>query len=195
MAKRNYVKGKSTEDLLNMGWDAFSVLSPTELRQVVSRLADAANKRLKRLGTTVTPATEQAKRGGGKFTTKGKDFTELKAEFVRVRAFLVNPTSTKKGYEKLKEEMKKQGVDSDKFEEDELAMFWRLYHRLEESDSSFKSLPPSEKRRIIQAELDANPGLSEEEHMRNLLNRMVSDYEQQQSKRRNIDLSDFFESP
>lgn len=189
MARTNYVKGKSTEDLLNMDYDAFSTLTAPELRQVVSRLADTANKRLKRFGKTVTPATLQAKRGGGRFSTKGKNIAQLRAEYARVRAFLQNPTSTKKGYEKLKEDLKKQGINLGGYSE----VFWRLYHNLEEVDPGFKALTPSDRMRIIEAELEAHPEFTEEEHIENLLHRMESQYEDIQQQRRKVDFSDFFE--
>ena len=193
MANRSYVKGKSTKDLLNMGWDAFNALKPSELRQVVSRLADAGNKRLKRLGKTVTPATEQVKRSGGKFTTKGKDEMQLRTEYARIRAFLENPTSTKAGYEKLKKEMKDKGFDPGGLGDDE-AMLWRLYNRLSELDPNFKKLPPSDRKRIIEAELELHPEFTEEEHLEYLLNMMKETYEDLQRERQDIDLSDFFET-
>lgn len=193
MARRSYVKGKSTKDLLNMGYDAFNALTPSELRQTVSRLADAGNKRLKRLGKTVTPATEQAKRSGGKFSTKGKNEMQLRTEYARIRAFLENPTSTKAGYEKLKKEMKDKGFDPGGLGDDE-AMLWRLYNKLSELDPNFRKLPPSDRKRIIQAELEAFPEMTEEEHLQHLLNGMRTAYEGFQRDREDIDLSDFFET-
>ena len=191
MARRSYVKGKSTEDLLNMGYDAFMTLSPAELRQVVSRLSDTANKRLKRLGKTATPATEQAKRSGGKFSTKGKNVSQLRTEYARVRAFLENPTSTKAGYEKLKEEMKKQGADVNGLGDE--AMLWSIINKLSELDPNFKRLPPSDRKRIVEAELEAHPEYTEEEHLEYLLEKLKVLYEDKQREREDVDLSDFFE--
>lgn len=99
MNRRNFAKGKSTDSLLNISLREFAGLTKTQLRQVVSRIADTANKRLARvLGSKYESlAARQAMESGGKFSTRGKDLEELRAEYMRVRDFLKSPTSTIKG--------------------------------------------------------------------------------------------------
>lgn len=192
MARRGYVKGKSVQDLLKMGYDEFINLTESELRQVTGRMADAANKRLKRMGKTKTPATIQAARSGGKFSTKGKDMSQLRAEYARVRAFLENPTSTKKGYEKMKKQVEEE-TGGDEIPQERAEGFWDVYKRLSESDPKFKKLPPSDRIRAVQREMEAHPGLSVEQHMKNIQREMEAEYERQQEERSKVDFSDFFE--
>ena len=89
-----------------MSIDEFSHLSKNELRQAVSRLADTANKRLKRMANTelVSPAQIEAIDSGGKFSTRGKSEIELQIEFRRVSNFLSDKTSTSKGAKEYMEE-------------------------------------------------------------------------------------------
>lgn len=106
---------------MNISIDEFSHLSKTELRQVVSRLADAANKRLKRMSKSelVSPAYLEAMDNEGKFSTRGKSEIELQIEFRRVSNFLKDKTSTSKGAREYMEETRQAikdvfGIDINK---------------------------------------------------------------------------------
>ena len=94
--------------------DEFSNLSKTELRQAVSRLADAANKRLKRMSKSdvVSPAYMEAMDSGNKFSTRGKSEIELQIEFRRVSNFLQDKTSTIKGAKEYIEETRQNLKDA-----------------------------------------------------------------------------------
>ena len=93
-----------------MDIDEFSSLSKSQLREAVSRLASAANKRLKRLEETnlTSPATLEVKDSGGKFGTRGKSEIELQVEYRRVSNFLRNKTSTVTGARKLENETRQE---------------------------------------------------------------------------------------
>lgn len=78
----------SPDRLMNMGEPAF--------REALRRMTGAANRRLSRLKRS-TPAKRQAERGGGRFSTAGKDITGLRNEFIRAKGFLKDPTSTNSG--------------------------------------------------------------------------------------------------
>ena len=110
----NRFKGKSIKDIMDISIDEFSHLSKTELRQVVSRLADAANKRLKRLSKSdvVSPAYMDALENGSKFSTRGKSEIELQIEFRRVSNFLQDKTSTIKGSCEYMEETRQKLKDA-----------------------------------------------------------------------------------
>lgn len=103
------VTGKSVNDLLNMESREFSLVSQDRqaLSRVVSRLASAANKRLKRMKTKgeSSPALIRAMESGGKFSVKGKSLNELKKEFMRVKSFLQDKTSDLKQWKKLKKKL------------------------------------------------------------------------------------------
>lgn len=99
MSRQSYFKGRSVDSIANMDITEFMNLSKTQLRQAVSRLADAANKRLKRLEKSGinSMAAFEVNESGGRFSTRGKDTYQLQAEFQRARQFISDATSTVKG--------------------------------------------------------------------------------------------------
>lgn len=139
----NKFKGKSIKDIIDMSIDDFSHLTKTELRQAVSRLADAANKRLKRMEKTelVSPARIEAMDSGGKFSTRGKSEIELKIEFRRVANFLSDKTSTSKGAKEYMEETRQAikdvfGIDINKSDFGDLM---RGYNQIINESPDFQS--------------------------------------------------------
>lgn len=128
---RSFVKGKSIKQLLDLDYDAWNALDTKRLRQVVSRLSDAANKRIKRLHYE-TPASAYAKRSGGKFTTKGKNLQQLRSEYTRLKGFLSDPTSTNRGFEKWKKQIIEQvkRVTGITIKQNDFDRFWDIYQRL-----------------------------------------------------------------
>lgn len=104
------VTGKTVNDLLNMESREFSKVSQDRqaLSRVVSRLASAANKRIKRMQAQKesSPALIRAMESGGKFSVKDKSLDELKKEFMRVKSFLQDKTSDLKQWKKLKNKLK-----------------------------------------------------------------------------------------
>jgi len=127
LSKKNPFAGRSIYDIMSMDIDEFSHLSKTELRQAVSKLASAANKRLKRMSQSelVSPAYIEATDSGGKFSTRGKSELELQIEFRRVSNFLQDKTSTSKGAREYMEETRKNlkdvfGIDINKSDFTEL---------------------------------------------------------------------------
>lgn len=139
----NKFKGKFIKDIMSMSIDEFSHLSKTELRQAVSRLADTANKRLKRMANTelVSPAQIEAIDSGGKFSTRGKSEIELQIEFRRVSNFLSDKTSTSKGAREYMEETRQAikdvfGIDINKSDFAELI---RGYSQILNESPDFQS--------------------------------------------------------
>ena len=103
MAKRNRVSsGLTIKDIQSMSMDKFQKYTPSQQRELVSRLASAGNKRLKTLEKSgiQTPATIKLGLSGGKLSVKGKTGDELIKEFYRAKNFLNSPTSTKTGWKK-----------------------------------------------------------------------------------------------
>jgi len=111
--RRSYVKGRSTASLLDMSIGEFSQLNKTQLRQVVSRLSDTANKRMQSLQKTevLSKALRDAEKSGGKFSTRGKGLDELRAEYMRVRDFLNDRSSTVRGAKAVEKEIIKKITD------------------------------------------------------------------------------------
>lgn len=113
MAKRNRIAtGLSIKDVMSMDMKKFECYSLREQKEIVSRLASAANKRLKKFEDKgiVNPAVLSMNMGGGKISVKGKDEQSLKEEYFRAKTFLKSKFSTQKGYKdylsKLEESLK-----------------------------------------------------------------------------------------
>lgn len=128
---------------MQMDIDEFSHLSKTELRQAVSRLADAANKRLKRVSKSdvVSPAYMELMDNGNKFSTRGKSEIELQIEFRRVSNFLQDKTSTIKGAREYMEETRQNlknafGIEINKLDFAELI---KEYGRIINESPDFQS--------------------------------------------------------
>lgn len=94
----------------NMDLGQINQTTRQEMALYVRVLADAANKRIKRLQAKSedfrieSEALQAIERGGprgqGKFSTANKTLPQLRAEFVRARGFLDAQTSTIKGTQK-----------------------------------------------------------------------------------------------
>lgn len=99
--KRNRIAtGLSIKDIMKMDMNKFDKYNLREQREIVSRLASAANKRLKKFEEKgiVNPATLHMKLEGGKISVKNKDIDALKEEYFRAKKFLSSTFSTQKGY-------------------------------------------------------------------------------------------------
>ena len=110
------VAGKSIADLIRTGSQHLNRLKEENLRKVVTRLSSAANKRADRMEKSgeSSPALDARAQSGGRFSAKGKSGEALKNEFLRVKQFLQDPTSSLKGWIQRKkealEEAKRRGV-------------------------------------------------------------------------------------
>lgn len=179
MAKRKYVKGKSTKELLKIDPEVFNKLKTPELREVVSRLADAANKRLNRLHYP-TPASIEA---GGRFSVKNKNLNQLRGEFIRVKNFLESETSTNKGMEnfisEIKERVRKEtGIE---LSTSEFFDFWDIYKGFyHDFPALFRSKNfKYETWRIINESTSytSSIGKSRDEILREIRERVIKEYE------------------
>lgn len=140
MAKKKNTKLKTrkqlkTADILNISAVDFSKLTKPQLRSAVQTLSATANKRLKALAQKgmTTPSAQQAEKGGGKFSTRGKNLNQLRSEFFRAKNFLESKTSTLRGYKNFVKEniekLKEKGVN---VTPEQFNKFWQTYNRLKE---------------------------------------------------------------
>lgn len=131
----------NVSDYLTMTPTELSKLPERELRKIVSQLASAANKRVKRLRAAPlgesSKAYQYAAEGGsrtsdgGFFSTKGKNLNQLRAEYSRLRHFMKMKTSTAGGWKKVRKEFTERmggGFSSEAAEK----RFWREYRKFEE---------------------------------------------------------------
>lgn len=150
--------------ILNYSPDKVMSMSRSDLADAVSKMASAGNKRLVRFKkkNITTPATAYIKKHGGKFSVAGKNVSELREEYLRVKGFLESETGTIKGYRrweskvastlekstakydvvinpKTGEKMKvkiESGIDYNSLTERQKRIFWKAYAKLEELDQA-----------------------------------------------------------
>ena len=134
---RDRSTGFSTKQLLNVDYDTFNSWDEKQLRRFVTQLSSAANKKLRTFEKAgeQSPATSYVKRSGGKFSTRGKSFGELRHEYMRIKSFYKAETSDIKKWRKIKadtiEELKKAGLN---LGEKNFDKFWKVYERLKSID-------------------------------------------------------------
>jgi len=87
-------------------------LSENQIKQAIRSMGAAANKRLKRMENRGInfgdDSGENTTAGVKRFSVRGKNLTELKNEFKRVRNFLSNPQSSLTGMKRVFSEFKKE---------------------------------------------------------------------------------------
>lgn len=106
--KRNRIaSGLTIQDIMSMDMKKFESYSLREQREITSRLASAANKRLKTFERKeiVNPAVLKMQMEGGKISVKNKNPDELKEEYFRAKSFLKSKFSTQKGYKQYIEKL------------------------------------------------------------------------------------------
>lgn len=193
--KRNYTYGKSINDLLNMSNSEFLKLTKPQMRSVVSKLADAANKRLWRFSKAgiETPAFYKAWESGGVFTTKGKDLNALRSEYMRVKGFLESKTSTQKGWKDVQSRtistLQQSGVDVRK---GDFNIMWKMYNRLKAMDPNVST--NMLKYRVLREVSDSlvDRKSTPEEIVDRIASRLDELYEEQEENINN-GVSEFFE--
>lgn len=123
------VNGMSIEDILNISQADISRLSRADLAKVTSRLASAANKRIKRAVGTEYEKTVMDRAGGSNFSVKGKNQGQLQGEFARARNFLNKKTSSIKGAtEVFSKAMNRIGATT----QEQASELWHIYNRFKE---------------------------------------------------------------
>lgn len=133
------VSGKSISDILNMDIRDFNQLGLSDLRKVVGRLVSAVNKRLRRFekAGVSSPATRALEQSGGVLSTKGKNLNQLRMEFARAKNYLEMETSSRKGFENVKnrtiETLRARGVN---INPEQLNSLFTVYNKLKDIDPS-----------------------------------------------------------
>lgn len=125
----------TVDEILRLTGDEIARMSRRELARVTKVLADAGNKRLKRLSTfsaqQESMAYADAMESGGKFTTAKKTVNQLRNEFKRVKTFLKDKTSTVKGWEAYRQKtFSKLGLSKSQIQEFEDKDFWSKYRKM-----------------------------------------------------------------
>ena len=151
MARTDFVKGKTVKQILDMPYYDLKKLTDSELKVLVGRLVSAGNKRLRRYQakkgelpnagsrrrTTQTESgqtTTQQDYEKRKFSTVGKDRTELFEEFKRAKNFMKAQTSSLAGEKSVKRES--QRIIKENFginvSDTDYDIYWKAFDRLKE---------------------------------------------------------------
>lgn len=151
MARTDFVKGKTVKQILDMPYYDLKKLTDSELKVLVGRLVSAGNKRLRRYQakkgelpsagsrrkTTQTESgqtTTQQDYEKRKFSTVGKDRTELFEEFKRAKNFMKAQTSSLAGEKSVKKES--QRIIKENFgitvSDTDYDIYWKAFDRLKE---------------------------------------------------------------
>ena len=98
----------NVKDLLNMSWDEIRKMKRADLGKIVTQLSSAANKRLRRFKEKgeISPSVVYAEKGG-KFTGRGKNLNQMRAEYVRLKTFMGQKESSLRQWESIKTETMK----------------------------------------------------------------------------------------
>lgn len=134
----------SFESLLDVSPSQLESMTRRDLAQAVTRMRDAAQKRLKRIekADIYSPSAEYIKRSGGLETVRGKDVTDLRNQYLRLKGFLENKTSTVKGtreYQKKQKEIIAEEAGTtvkemeSKLTDEQYGQIWQLIDRAGDS--------------------------------------------------------------
>ena len=111
MAKKRerIATGLSVKDVMSMTEGQLLSYTPSQQREIVSRLASATNKRIRGLEKKgfETPALLRVKHSGGNISVKGKTGADLINEFNRAKRFMKSQTSTITGWKKVVKKIEK----------------------------------------------------------------------------------------
>lgn len=186
------VDGMSISDILDLSQADISRLSRSELAKVTSRLASAANKRIKRAVGTEYEKTVKDRAGGSNFSVKGKNQGQLQGEFARARQFLTSKTSSVTGAKKVFESaMKRIGAP----DAETASKLWGVYNRVKEMYPDLVTRLGSDR---IQQMIRQENTLDPEELILSLQERIENEYEgleeEYQAEESSFDaFSDFFD--
>ena len=200
MARNRISSGLSITDITKMSMEQFEKYTPGQQREIVSRLASAANKRFKNLQNRgiVSPASIRLSQSGGKVSVRGKSGTELKMEMARAKQFLKSSLSTVTGFRKLEKSIKeeqertgKKGKDNSK----SLGLAFSYYDIISDMDSNITAI--RDKYNVVEfiAEM-IDDGLQYDQIIESTMNYLDRSYEESQRSynETNINFSDSLEN-
>lgn len=137
MASKDFIKGKTVQNILDTPLFDLKKMTDSELRTVVGRLVSAGNKRLRRYESKKGELPNAGRQGTyeeRKFSTQGKDRTELMEEFKRAKNFFGAETSSLTGEKNVK--TKSQQALNENFgisvSDEDYDIYWKAFDRLKE---------------------------------------------------------------
>ena len=185
------------KEIMNLSTDQFNKLTKSELRKATNQLVSAANKRIRRFeqADQKSPALSHVMEHGGRFSTRGKSFNQVRSEYARARRFLESETGNIRGARRVETRvisgLHNAGVD---ISPDQYNQFWSAYEKLKElnpevADKRFKYMAMKELSNRIEGDID--PGTI----ARTITSDFNQIYEKQEQLSQDIaNVSEFFET-
>ena len=134
--RKRVASGMSVKDVLNMPVSKLSTYTPAQQKEIVSRLASAANKRMRTLekNNINNSALMRLNNSGGKISVKGKSGDELIKEMIRARDFLNNKFSKTSYWKKTVKNIKNKSSLND-IPEEQVSNAFSMYDMIRETDA------------------------------------------------------------
>ena len=201
MTRKEFVAGKSIDQILNMPLKELEKLTTSQLRELVGRGVSAGNKRIRRFEKKMgsLPQVGQKDRttyNEMKFSTVGKDRQGLMEEFKRIKQYMRAETSSLRGYKNVQKKairslQSSAGIDLTKTNYDR---FWKAYERLKElhpeiADSNYKYGILQE----MASRVEGKKRFSIDKLIRDMESKITEIYEEQQGVANGDGTSGFFE--
>ena len=156
----------SINELVNLSSRDVAKLSRQELARVVSQLATAGNKRLRRLETAPMGTESRPYKTAmevGNFSVAGKNQGQLQNEFKRVREFLTAETSTARGWTKYRATVIKR-IGGEFSSEDAEKAYWKAYRDIAKSERALHhSYGSTQTQRFLHSEQTKSKPLTKKE--------------------------------
>lgn len=136
MARKRIATGLSVNEILNMPISKLSGYTTTEQRELISRVASAANKRLNVLSKQgiENSATLRLDLSGGKISVRGKSGDELIKEYIRARDFMRNKFSKSSEWKKTIKNISKKSDSMKGIPEKDVSQAFGYYEILREME-------------------------------------------------------------
>lgn len=127
--------GLSVSEIMNMPISKLTSYTPSQQREIVSRVASAGNKRLRNLEkqNISNPAIRKLNESGGKLSVRGKTGDDLIREFNRARDFMKNRFSSAKEWKKTVKKLS-QSEQLQNIPEHEIGEVFDYYDNARETD-------------------------------------------------------------
>lgn len=195
MARSRITNGLTISDIMNIPMSQFEKFTPTQQRELVSRLGSATNKRLRSFEKKgiENPATLRMNVSGGKISVRGKSGEELKNELFRAKQFLKSDFSTQTGWKKFKKKMREglekspnitKGMKKDK----RIDLAFSYYDVLSDTDPNITR--NRDKYKIVGQILDIMEETTEFEEVQNvIMDYLKKEYEREQEMANSYDTS------
>ena len=195
--------GVSIDQLVHLSASEIKGYDRDNLARIVTKLDSAANKRLVRLEKAGynTPAMRAAKVDTGqRFSVKGKNLKQLRAQYIQVSNFLKSETSTKKGYKSFLKKIKKSfsdkgvkiGRGTDKDVQDFIQKETKIYDWLKERNPIIEE--SGYKYEVLEKISEyVNQGDLSVDAIKKRMTKWIKKTYEEEQRRKYIDTSNFFD--